>query len=112
MKLLALNKSRRRSGDSYWNEIQNPANLAGHTHHFDHPRARNDMKTQTSKPKGTERNDGLREFHMVSQLAKLLKLTEAAIYWMARRGALPRHTIGRNQRFRPLGNDPGLGTCS
>jgi excisionase family DNA binding protein len=40
------------------------------------------------------------EFYTVSQLARMLQVTEMTIYRMVRRGDLPCHSIGRAKRFR------------
>ena len=51
------------------------------------------------------------EFYTVSQLAKLLQLTEMTIYRMVNRGDLPCYCIGRIKRFRLDDIEKFLKTC-
>ena len=51
------------------------------------------------------------EFYTVSQLARLLQLTEMTIYRMVHRGALPCYSIGRVKRFRQNDVEAFLKSC-
>ncbi len=50
--------------------------------------------------KNAKENVANPEFYTVSQLARLLQLTEMTIYRMVHRGELPCYSIGRVKRFR------------
>jgi excisionase family DNA binding protein len=52
-----------------------------------------------------------KEFYTVSQLAKLLQLTEMTIYRMVNQGKLPCYCIGRIKRFRHDDVEEFLQTC-
>jgi excisionase family DNA binding protein len=51
------------------------------------------------------------EFYTVSQLARMLQVTEMTIYRMVRRGDLPCHSIGRAKRFRHSDIEAFLRSC-
>jgi excisionase family DNA binding protein len=51
------------------------------------------------------------EFYTVSQLARMLQVTEMTIYRMVRRGGLPCHSIGRAKRFRHSDIEAFLHSC-
>jgi excisionase family DNA binding protein len=51
------------------------------------------------------------EFYTVSQLARLLQLTEMTIYRMVHRGDLPCYSIGRVKRFRQADVEAFLKRC-
>jgi excisionase family DNA binding protein len=51
------------------------------------------------------------EFYTVSQLARMLQVTEMTIYRMVRRGELPCHSIGRAKRFRHTDIEAFLKGC-
>jgi excisionase family DNA binding protein len=51
------------------------------------------------------------EFYTVSQLARMLQVTEMTIYRMVRRGDLPCHSIGRAKRFRHSDIEAFLHNC-
>ena len=58
------------------------------------------MKSSNSGLSNAATADNSKEFHTVSQVAKLLQLTEMTIYRMVNRGDLPCYCIGRVKRFR------------
>jgi excisionase family DNA binding protein len=53
----------------------------------------------------------LGEFYTVTDLARVLKLTEVTIYRMISRGELPCYTIGRVKRFRSRDVESFLRRC-
>lgn len=55
--------------------------------------------------------EDLKEFLTVRDLALLLKVTEATIYRMVRRGELACHSIGRAKRFRRQDVEAFLERC-
>ncbi|MGO9060406.1 MAG: helix-turn-helix domain-containing protein [Candidatus Binataceae bacterium] len=63
-----------------------------------------------SKKTGKE-NPAVPEFYTVSQLARLLQLTEMTIYRMVHRGELPCYSIGRVKRFRQNDIEAFLKRC-
>jgi excisionase family DNA binding protein len=64
----------------------------------------------SSKRNGKE-NVANPEFYTVSQLARLLQLTEMTIYRMVHRGELPCYSIGRVKRFRQNDVEAFLKRC-
>src|ERR1700730_13615103 len=72
---------------------------------------RGSMKFSARNAELNERNETVREFYTVSQLAELLQLTEMTIYRMVHRGELPCYVIGRNKRFRSRDLESFLASC-
>ncbi len=64
-----------------------------------------------SKKIGKENPIAVPEFYTVSQLARLLQLTEMTIYRMVHRGELPCYSIGRVKRFRQNDIEAFLKSC-
>jgi excisionase family DNA binding protein len=62
-------------------------------------------------PKKSLTEGNIPEFYTVSQLARLLQLTEMTIYRMVHRGELPCYSIGRVKRFRQNDVEAFLRRC-
>jgi excisionase family DNA binding protein len=69
------------------------------------------VRRTDSRRQDSDRNEQVREFYTVSQLADLLQLTEMTIYRMVNRAELPCYSIGRVKRFRHRDVEDFLDRC-